>query len=293
MCGQVDAHRQATGTKLEFSGHDQSQIEVFNRQADGAGIREIGFLDAPESWVINIHGGVLPVGTNADKTISVIDAYGQAADLRDFPVGKGDGFRTFFGEGHGGRQLDKASQVYLRVTDLGLDNFFTEIKDNGVVAAGWDRKAIDCELVVAVAVFTLLQGPVVVQVFRRIRKTGLIVDGGRPHQLQCSVCNGPAGDQEGIDIDFNIVRLHIKQTRVNPHKHCRSHIGFGRYEFWCVGAELQQGGWRHDGKAEIHVVQHQANGGVVDAVEQAIRAACGPARHIDAIAVRATHSGKA
>ena len=287
---QIHAHRDATGAYQQLARHHHTQVEVIDRQADRAAVGRIGFLNAA------VVVAILPVRSHPHKAKSVVDAYGQRADLGDFAIRQRDGLRAFFGEGHGGRQLDEAAQVDLRVGHLGLHDFFAEVEDDGVVTTGRHGIAVGRQLAVAIAVFACVQVAVVVQVFGRGRETGLVVDRGRSEYLQGRVDDrSGTRNHRGIDIDVDAVGFHVQQAVVHTHQHGIADMRLGRDKFGrdTVGprdGQRQRG--RHDGQAKVHVVDDQADGAFVDAVEQAVRSTVDPPGEVHTIAVRAAHAGK-
>ncbi len=100
--------------------------------------------------------------------------------------------------------MNKTGQVDLGIADLGLNNLFVKIQDNRIVAACCQGKSVGIQDTVAIKVLCDIQNPVtieilpwieqtiivcilvidiqntvIIRIFRRIGKTGSVIDGGR------------------------------------------------------------------------------------------------------------------
>ncbi len=196
--------------------------------------------------------------------------------------------------------MQHTAQVDLGIADFGLDDFFIEIDEDHVVAAGWQRKTGTVDLPVLVTVFAQLQNPVAIGVFARIqtkvvvqvfaqiqntveidvlceifeRRTFLEVDGWRAEQLQGQVHRGRRiRDQEGVDVDFHIKQLCRQNSLVNAHQPGTFNAGLRRHPHGRVLLQLRRHGEDHgleDGKAEVHVVDFKAHCAGVDVVQDAV-----------------------
>ena len=208
----IHADRDAVGADDQFLGHDQADIEVFDRQADGAGIGAVVFVDAA------VAGGVAPIRPVADETKSVVDADRQGGDDGLVAVGQDHALGAAFGEGHRRRELHKPGQVDGRVTDLGLDDLFGEIDEDHVVATGGQRESCAVDKLVLVAVFAAVEHAVAVEVFGEIleARREFVVDRRRAKQLDRGVDLWRRRRQEkGVDIDFDIFHPHVEQVAVD------------------------------------------------------------------------------
>jgi hypothetical protein len=283
---QVDADVDAFRRDHQFLGDDDADVQVLDGQADGAGVRVVGGGDA----VVAV--GVAPVAAHADEAEGVVDADRQAGDGGLGAVGQGDLLRALLGEGHRGGQLDEAGQVDLRVADLGLHDLLVEVDDHGVVAAGRQRQALDVDHAVVVEVFLGGQDAVVVLVLGEVGEARLVVDRRRAEQLQDAVADrAQRGHHEGVDVDFDVVRLDGQQVLVDADQAGGADGRLGRDELGRVllhARDRRGERRRHDRQAEVHVVQHQAHRALVDLVGQQVEVGT-----VRAVAVRAADAGKA
>ena len=126
----------------------------------------------------------------------------------------------------------------------------------------------------------------------------MVIDGRRAENLNRSIyIRTSLRDDEGIDIDVNIMRFNSHDGIVNSHQHGVTNMRFCRNEVRRYLVSPGNGENRrglHDCKTKVHIIDHQTNGAVIDVVQQPIwyTSLAVWAKLIFAISVGSTDSGK-
>ncbi len=306
LCRQVHADVQPIEADHQFLGDDDAQIQVADRQADGAVVDRVVLVDT--AVAVAVPEITVAAGWHADEAVGVVDADGQRGDDGALAVGQRDRLGALLGERHGPGQLHETGQVDLGITDLGLDDLLGEIQEHGVVAAGRQHEAGAVDLAVGIAVLFRLQQAVAVDVLAVVLEAvaELVVDRRRPEQLQAGVDHGRHGrlrnrPVEGVDVDFDILGAHRQDVLIDADQAGVTHGCLGADELGRVvlhPRDQVEQPRLHDRQTEIDVVDHQADRALVDVVGQAVgQVGAGidvdRADQIGAVAVRSADAGEA
>ncbi len=316
--GDVDANAHPLQREIGFRRYQQTQVKVLHHQTNGAAVDLVVLVDAIVAIaVVEIAArGTVHHRGHTQEGVGIVDADGHGGDDGFLAVGQRHPLARALGEGHGARHLQHTGQVHLGIADLGLDDLLVKVDEHHVVAARRQGKtgAVDLavlvavfaevQLAIAVQVLTRVQAQVGVEVFAKIKHTVavevfgevlealafLVVDGGWTKNLQRQGELGRVGNNESVDVDFDVEHLGREDVVVDAHQASALDRGLGRHPERRESLQRRNHGQlhrRHDGKAEVHVVDFQAHRAFVDQIKNAILVQVG------AIAVRPADAHKA